>query len=177
MVGASIAFGLAGSVWVLYAARFGQGVGSAVSWTGGLAWLVAAAPRARRGEVIGVAMGAAVVGALLGPVLGGAAALVGTAPAFGGVALAGLVLAAWAAATPASRPARSQPLRSLLAAVREQRVAGGIWLVSLAAILLGVVTVLAPLRLDELGWGALGISAAFFVGAGFQALLNPFLGR
>jgi len=54
----SVAFGFAESAWVLYAARFGQGVGSALAWTGGLAWLVAAAPRGRRGELIGIAMGA-----------------------------------------------------------------------------------------------------------------------
>src|SRR6266508_4505521 len=68
-------FRLAESAWVLYAARFGQGVGSSLAWTGGLAWLVAAAPRGRRGELIGIAMGAAVAGALLGPVLGGVASL------------------------------------------------------------------------------------------------------
>src|SRR5919201_4823890 len=89
IVSTSVAFGLAESAWVLYAARFGQGVGSALAWTGGLAWLVAAAPRERRGELIGIAMGAAVGGALLGPVLGAFASLVGPAPAFAAVAATG----------------------------------------------------------------------------------------
>src|ERR671922_1556262 len=86
IVATSVAFGLADSTWVLYAARFGQGVGSALAWTGGLAWLVAAVPRGRRGELIGIAMGAAVAGALLGPVLGGAASLTSPAAAFAVVA-------------------------------------------------------------------------------------------
>jgi MFS family permease len=174
----SVAFGFAESAWVLYAARFGQGVGSALAWTGGLAWLVAAAPRGRRGELIGIAMGAAVAGALLGPVLGGVASLTGPAPAFAVVAAVGVLLAAWAWTTPAFKPAEEpQPLRALLRAFRERQVVSGFWLVSLAAFLLGIVSVVAPLRLDELGWGALGISAVFLVSAGIEAALNPFIGR
>jgi predicted MFS family arabinose efflux permease len=174
----SVAFGFADSAWVLYAARFGQGVGSALAWTGGLAWLVAAAPTGRRGELIGIAMGAAVAGALLGPVLGGVASLTGPAPAFAVVAAVGVLLAAWAWTTPAFKPAEEpQPLRALLRAFRERQVLSGFWLVSLAAFLLGVVSVVAPLRLDELGWGALGISAVFLVSAGIEAALNPFIGR
>jgi MFS family permease len=178
IVATSVAFGLADSSWVLYAARFGQGLGSALAWTGGLAWLVAAAPHGRRGELIGIAMGAAVAGALLGPVLGGAASLTGPAAAFAAVAGTGLLLAAWAWTTPALEPAQEpQSLRALLGAFRERAVVSGFWLVSLPAFLLGVISVVAPLRLDKLGWGALGISAAFFVSAGVEAALNPFLGR
>jgi predicted MFS family arabinose efflux permease len=174
----SVAFGLASSAWVLYVARFGQGVGSALAWTGGLAWLVAAAPRGRRGELIGIAMGAAVAGALLGPVLGGFASVTGPAVAFGVVAAAGVGLAIWAWATPAFEPAdEPQPARALLAAFRERQVVSGFWLVSLAAFLLGLVSVVAPLHLDDLGWGALGISAAFLISAGIEAAMNPLIGR
>jgi MFS family permease len=178
IVAASIAFGLATSDWVLYAARFSQGVGSALAWTGGLAWLIAAAPRGRRGELIGVAMGAAVAGALLGPVLGGFASLTGTGVAFGAVAATGVVLMAAAAATPAFPPQEEpQTARVLVRAFRQREALAGVWLVSLAAMLLGIISVVAPLRLDELGWGALGIGAAFLVSAGIEAVLNPFLGR
>ena len=71
-------FGLATEAWQLDLARFCQGIASAFSWTGALAWLVAAAPAGRRGTLIGQAFAAAVGGALLGPVLGGIAAVAGT---------------------------------------------------------------------------------------------------
>ena len=162
IVATSIAFGLAESTWVLYVARFGQGVGSSFAWTGGLAWLVASAPKERRGELIGITMGSAIAGALLGPVLGGFASVIGPATAFAVVAAGGIALGAWAWATPAARPAEEpQPLSALRAAPRVREVVSGFWLVSLAAFLLGLISVVAPLRLDELGWGALGISAAF----------------
>ena len=178
IVATSVAFGLADSAWVLYAARFGQGVGSALAWTGGLAWLIAAAPRERRGELIGIAMGAALAGALLGPVLGGAASLTGPAPAFAAVAAVGVGLAAWALTIPAFPPAEDpQPLGVLREAARVREVVSGFWLVSLAAFLLGVISVVAPLRLDELGWGAVGISAAFLVAAGLEGAMNPVIGR
>ena len=178
IVATSVAFGLADTAWVLYAARFGQGVGSALAWTGGLAWLMAAAPRERRGELIGIAMGAAVAGALFGPVLGGVASLTGPAPAFAAVAAVGIALAAWAWVTPAFPPSEDpQPLGVLREAARVREVISGFWLVSLAAFLLGVISVVAPLRLDELGWGALGISAAFLVAAGIEAAMNPVIGR
>ena len=178
IVATSVAFGLAESAWVLYAARFGQGLGSAFAWTGGLAWLVAAAPKDRRGELIGITMGSAIAGALLGPVLGGIASVVGPALAFAAVAAGGVALAAWAWATPAARPAEEpQPLVALRSATRVREVVSGFWLVSLAAFLLGIISVVAPLRLDELGWGALGISAAFLISAGIEAALSPVLGR
>lgn len=177
MIAASIAFGFADSVWALNAARFGQGIGSALAWTGALAWLVAAAPRERRGELIGVAMGSAVAGALLGPLLGWVASEVGTGPAFTAVAVLDVLLLAWAWTTPAMRPEAPQRLRDVRGALREPAVLGGLWFVTLAALLLGVISVLGPLRLDKLGWGALAISVAFFVSAGVEAILAPIQGR
>src|SRR4051812_21072183 len=96
----SIGFALAGSELVLDLARFVQGLGGACSWAGGLAWLVAASPPDRRGELIGVALGAAIGGSLLGPVLGAAAVALGARPVFGAVAAVGCALAFVAAATP-----------------------------------------------------------------------------
>jgi predicted MFS family arabinose efflux permease len=173
----TLTFGVAETIWLLDAARFLQGFASSFSWTAGIAWIVAATPPERRGVAIGSAMGAAVLGALFGPVLGGIATLTGTGAAFGSVAVLAAILGVWAYRTPAAAPGTPQPLRALFAALRDPLVVAAIWLVALPALLFGVLNVLAPLRLDELGVSALAIGATFLVAAGFEAVLNPLLGR
>jgi MFS family permease len=177
MAATTLTFGLADVYWLLVGARFLQGLASALSWTAALSWLVAAAPPERRGELIGTAMASAIGGALLGPVVGGVASIVGTGWAFGSVAVLAVGLGASAVATPAFAPQPPQPLRRLLDALRDPAVVAGGWLVLLPALLFGVLGVLAPLRLDELGFGAVAIGATFLIAAGIEALINPAVGR
>lgn len=177
MSATTLAFGLADSVWVLDGARLLQGFASAAAWTAALSWLVSASPAERRGQLIGSAMAAAIVGALFGPVLGGLGSLAGTAVVFGAVGALALGLAAWAAATAAPERSEPQSPRLLLRAVQDRRLAGAIWLVTLPALLFGTLSVLAPLRLSELGFGAIAIGAVYLVSAGAEAVLSPLLGR
>ncbi len=176
MAVASAGFGFAGSVAELGIARFAQGVGSALSWSGALAWLVAGTPRERRGEMLGTAIGAAIFGALLGPAVGAFAEGVGTRPAFvavGGVALA---LAVWALKTP---PVAAEPQspRALLPALRQPLLLGALWLMVLPALLFGVVAVLVPLELGDAGWSAVAIAALFIGAAAVESVISPLLGR
>ena len=90
LIVSSLVFAFANSIVVLDVARFVQGLGGAASWAGAVGWLVGASPRERRGELIGSAMAAAIVGALGGPVLGAAAVALGPEVVFSGVALAGV---------------------------------------------------------------------------------------
>src|SRR4029079_2386221 len=96
LAASSVAFGVGDSIAVLDVSRFVQGASGALCWSGALAWLVASAAVDRRGGVIGTAMGMAVAGALLGPVLGAAAERFGDVLIFSLVAVAALGLAAWA---------------------------------------------------------------------------------
>jgi MFS family permease len=173
----TVAFGLAHSEWSLDLARFFQGVSSAFTWTGALAWLVAAAPPGRRGQLIGSAFGAAIAGALFGPVVGAVASYTGTASAFG--AVAGLAVALFVAAwlTPAATPGRPQPLSMLFHALGARRIRIGVWLVLLPALLFGNLSVLAPLRLSHLGWGAAAVGATYLVSAAVEAAWSPILGH
>jgi MFS family permease len=171
------AFGLAQAEWSLDAARFLQGVSSAFSWTGGLAWLVAATAPARRGRLIGNVFGVAIAGALFGPVLGAVASYTGTAPAFGAVAGLAVVLAAAAFTTPAAIPEEPQPVRMLLRALGVRKIRVGVWLVLLPALLFGNLSVLAPLRLSHLGWGAAAVGATYLVSAALEAAWSPVLGH
>jgi predicted MFS family arabinose efflux permease len=173
----TLIFGFADSIVLLDASRFLQGVASSFSWTAGLAWLVAAAPPDRRGETIGVAMGAAIVGALFGPVLGGIASVTGTGPAFASVAVLAAGLGVWAWRTPAFSPAEPQPLSRLASALRDRGVVASVWFVLVPALLFGVLNVLGPLRLDELGVAAVAIGATWLIAASFEAALAPVVGR
>ncbi len=118
---------------------------------GGPGLALTSAPDEKRGELLGTAFGAAVVGALFGPVVGWAAIQVGTGPAFSAASIAGVALMAAAFAVPPPKSGGSQALRQVLPALRDPRLAYGMWLMALAGIAFGVTDVLAPLRLGPAG--------------------------
>jgi MFS family permease len=173
----SLAFGFANDIVLLDAARFVQGVGGAFMWASGMAWLVSAAPQERRGELIGSALAAAIVGVLFGPVLGGAATLVGPEVVFSAVGAAAAGLGVWAWRTPGVPPEPSPGLRAMLRALRERPVLAGFWLFTLPALFAGVIEVLVPLRLDDLGASGAAIGAIFLLTAAVEAVISPVAGR
>jgi MFS family permease len=177
LVVSSVAFAFGNDIVVLDVARFVQGLGGAASWAGALGWMIGAAPRERRGQYIGTALAAAVAGALFGPVLGVAAGAIGQEPVFCAVALLGVGLMVLAARMEAQQPEGDSRLRTLVASLKDGRVAAGMWLTTLPGLLFGTLAVLGPLRLDELGAGAAAIAAAYLGAAAFEAAIAPAIGR
>jgi predicted MFS family arabinose efflux permease len=171
-----LVFAFADTIAVLDGARFLQGVGGACSWAGGMAWIAAEAPRERRGALLGSAMGAAIFGVQLGPVVGAVARGVGQDVAFSSTVLFGIALGVWAWMQPV-RAAQGESLATPAEALRSRSMLAGMWLTALPAAAFGVLDVLAPLHLDALGASALGIALTFFAAAGVEAVINPLIGR
>jgi len=173
----SVMFALVDTTWLLVLARFAGGFGSALSWVAAFTWLVDRAPEERRAELIGVMISAAVVGALLGPVIGSVAATVGLLPAFASVAVAGVLIAVWAALEPSPAPSGNVSLLPALMTVRQPRLLTALWFIGLSPLLFSALAVLVPLDLSRLGWGVAAVGAVFFVSAIFEAIVHPLLGR
>jgi MFS family permease len=176
MGAASLGFGFAGDAWTLGISRLAQGLGGSLAWAGALTWLIAATPSSRRGEMLGTAIGSAIFGALLGPAVGALAHVIGPRPTFTGLAGLSIVLAAWALrSTPAE--AEPPPPRAIARALREPQIVGALWLMTIPALVFGIVGVLVPLALDRSGWSAAEIAAAFIASAAIEMVMAPFVGR
>jgi MFS family permease len=177
LAGSTLAFGLLDNAVLLDLARFVEGVGGACSWAGGLAWIVAEAPPARRGGLIGAALGAAIGGALFGPVIGTIAGAVGRPAAFSGVVVIALALIDQARRLPSTHVSTGQGLHDLALVRGDRATYAAMWLVALPAIASGLLNVLAPLRLADLGVSTVAIGATFLAATAVEATLSPAIGR
>ncbi len=175
---ATTAFAFVDSAGLLDAARFVEGVGGACSWAGAIAWISAEGSPTRRGALIGTVLGAAIAGAVFGPVLGVLASALGRAGVFTVIGLIAAVLIAIAGRLPSAHaPAMPALRQTLRRALCERTVAIGMWLVAVPAGVSGLIAVLAPLRLHQLGAGAAVIGATFFIAAAAESLVSPAVGR
>lgn len=171
------AFGFATNIVALDTLRFVQGMACGFVWGGGLAWVIAVAPRERRGEILGTVFGAAIFGTILGPVLGTAAVALGTQIAFTVVAVVALGLAFWTLQHPEpaqAAPGTHTPLRAL---ARNRKIVLGFWLIVLEAGTLGALSTLLPLRLSRFGASGVAIGIAFVVASVISTVLSRPIGR
>ena len=173
----SLAFGFGQHIVLLDAARFAQGAAGALAWAGALTWVIMAAPVERRGSVIADVLGVAIAGALLGPALGALAESIGTEPVFSSVLVLTVALSVAALRIPEPGRGDQQTLRELGEAIVSPPVLRGTWYVAAPSVMFGVVAVLVPLRIDDLGGGAGLVAAGFTAGAALEAVITPFVGR
>lgn len=178
MVLTSAVFAFAESIVLLDGTRFIQGAGSALSWAGALGWLVSAAPRERRGALIGSTVGAAIAGTLLGPALGGFASAVGRDVAFSAFAVGGLgLILITVRMPPPRRVVAGGGIAALRMAARSPSVRFGMLMILVPGMLFGAIDVLVPLELGEFGAGAGAIAGVFIAAAAIETVVAPVAGR
>ncbi len=170
------------SIWPLMLGRVIQGVGSAASWIAALALVSDLARPGRRGEAIGVALGATSAGSIAGPALGGVTAdLLSFAAPFlivGGISLAIAVVATFV--LPPER--RTAPRTPAWATIRRSVGSGtgsvAVGMTIAGACALGLIEVVAPLDLDSrLGLSSAVIGLLFAWSIAVDAVVAPFGGR
>ena len=177
---ATLAYAGAVTFWVLLAARIGQGLSSAVSWTAGLAWLSETSAANERGRVLGAAMSFATVGTLVGPVVGGT---IGSAygvrvPFVALGAVAALLTVACLLAPASGSGSRPAPVRDVLGAVRGSRlVLVALAVMTLVATVSGTLDTLIPLHLGRAGYSAAAITAVLTVSGVIASACTYGVGR
>jgi MFS family permease len=171
------------SLAVLIAARAVQGVGSAASWIAALALVSDTAAPGKRGQALGVALGATGFGSIAGPALGGVAAdvLSFEAPFLIACGFALLLAVLAVAILPRDVPLARNAAPALPAIIRSTRSGTGAWaaaIVLVSAFVLGLVEVVAPLDLDaRLGLSSAAIGLLFAGSIAVDAVLAPLGGR
>jgi MFS family permease len=176
LAAASVAFAVSGSPLALGLSRLVQGLASVATWTGALAWVTVGTPRERRGQVLGTVFAFAVLGFIVGPMFGALAEAVGIRTTFVGVGLVALALGGAVSLVPAA-PAEDVVPGAVRAALGDPAFLVGLWLNTLPAFLFGMLDVLAPLSLDDGGYGTVAIAAVFVCAGLVETVVNPVVGR
>jgi MFS family permease len=174
---ASAPFGFVTGLGALCGLRFLEGMACGCLWCSGLAWVVSVSPSDRRGSAIGSALSVAVVGTLIGPVIGTLSLAISTKLVFLGVAAVSIILAlrmrryAEAPEFPTTQPTRWRTVG------RNPRLLLGLWLVLLDATSFGALGTLLPLRLGHFGASSIAIGATFLLAGALSIAAAPVAGR
>jgi predicted MFS family arabinose efflux permease len=180
LAAATFGCAFANGFWPLLAARTGQGLSSAISWTAGMAWLSEASPPGSRGRVLGTAMSFATVGGLLGPVagglLGGTYSLRTPFVLLGFITLGLMLLVLRApAGVKAPPPVGVGPL--VRAVGRSHAVVAALVMMLLVATVSGTLETLVPLRLGIDGYSAAAITVVLTASGVLASASNYGVGR
>ena len=160
---------LAVDFWSLLGARLIYGTASTTILIAGVAWLTDSVEPQRRARAVGTVMPVAGVGALLGPIFGGALgdALGREAPFLVAAAMAAVVLVGLLLGDPGRSVIHDrQTVRSTAALVRlEHAVLAAAILILIGGLAESVVNTFAPLQLDQNGLSASRIGVILAVAA------------
>jgi DHA1 family multidrug resistance protein-like MFS transporter len=175
------AYGFAHTFPALLAARMGQGVSSAISWSAGLAWLSEATPTERRPAALGTAMAAGSTGALVGPVVGGPLGEhLGIRAPFVIFAVVAAALTVWAFFEPGAR-GRAEVVVGVRdlprLAARNELIAATLLITLIVAVVSGVTETLVPLHLGARGYSPGEISIVLGIAGVLGVLANVTCGR
>jgi len=86
------------------------------------------------------------------------------------------VLAVWTLRTPGAKAEPPRP-GAIRRALGEPQIRQALWLMTVPALVFGVVGVLVPLKLDRAGWSATAIAVAWVVSAAIEMVIAPLIGR
>lgn len=178
---ATLVFGLAQSLWLLDVSRAAAGGMGTFAWAAAFTWLVRTVSPGQRARSIGIVMGSAAAGGLLGPGLGALAAYTSTAALFGAIAIGNVVLGAVALMTPGPDGGVAESLgfaalRGRIGGKAASSLSGLAWLMTLPALVSSVLLVEIPVRLDDLGVQPALIGAVFVTTAVVDMVLSPLVG-
>lgn len=174
---AVLAFGFVSQLPALDALRALQGLACGCIWGGALTWVIAIAPEGRRGEMLGTAISAAIIGMLIGPVLGVAAVTIGPEIVFSLIAAVLLAAAAMVARSDEPQLRRERSAAPIWTLIKSQGAVIGVWLTLLEAIAWGALSVLIPLRLAQLGASSVEVGATFLLACVLSMFVAPAVGR
>ena len=170
----------AGGFSALLAARTGQGLSSAISWTAGMAWLSEASEPNVRGRVLGAAMSFATVGTLFGPVIGGVlGGAYGLRMPFILLGIVTVVLTVVVARAPAGPPTPAPVgVGELVRSVGGSRtMVAALSVMLLVAVVSGTIDTLVPLRLGVEGYSAVAITVVLTTAGVLASVTNYGVGR
>jgi MFS family permease len=175
-------FAFADTFWQLLVLRFVNGMFSAVSWTAGLAWLVASVPPTSRTRAMTLVNAAASPAGVIGPLLGGPVVhYLGLKPTLVGLGVLILGFAIWALLEPQHGGEEITEHESAIAALRIGLTVPGIrqsYLgIGFASLAFGSQQLLATVHMDDLGLSEAGIGWVFTAGAAISVAAAVFLSR